>query len=547
LPQNSGSVGAGWTTPHHNRKEREMKTLNKKSIAGAVAALWTAAATATAASAGVLPPVDPAPAMPPPPPLPANLKKPAQPIVAVPAEPKVRALESNTTPTANAGFASNSVFTASTPGASAPAGLVPPVTLSYAGNSSTLQITDSGTGKGLESVITNAINANSAVYGRTDGSGAGVQGANSGTTGVAGSFTLTNPDTVASALLASNAGDGPAIYGKVTKASTAFPAIYGQSTGTTAEGVGIEGNGNSMGVYGTSLAQFGTGVYGASPTGYGVSGYSNSGFGVEAFSWENLGAFIESNEDAGLLAAGGTAGAMGYSYSGYGVSAVSEVGTGLYANNVQNGHGITAHSGGGIAVYASSDTSYAIWGQSTNTMAVIGEDSGSGVGVYGSSATGYAGLFAGNVGATSFVTTSDKNAKAHFQPVDRQDILDRVSRLPITSWDFKTDSKRRHVGPMAQDFHAAFGLDGDDDTHINLTDMAGVSLAAIQELSHQMKLKDAQIAELKDQLSAQTKAMAEIKSTAAAFSARMTLLEQQRGATAQTVALAQSSGTAVAN
>jgi hypothetical protein len=47
------------------------------------------------------------------------------------------------------------------------------------------------------------------------------------------------------------------------------------------------------------------------------------------------------------------------------------------------------------------------------------------------------------------------------------DILDRVSRLPITSWHFKTDPRKRHVGPMAQDFHAAFGLDGDDDKHIN--------------------------------------------------------------------------------
>ena len=42
----------------------------------------------------------------------------------------------------------------------------------------------------------------------------------------------------------------------------------------------------------------------------------------------------------------------------------------------------------------------------------------------------------------------------------------------------------RHVGPMAQDFHAAFGLGGDD-KHINTVDADGVALAAIQGL-HQI-------------------------------------------------------------
>jgi hypothetical protein len=64
---------------------------------------------------------------------------------------------------------------------------------------------------------------------------------------------------------------------------------------------------------------------------------------------------------------------------------------------------------------------------------VIGEDSGSGIGVYGSSASGYAGYFAGKVGATSFVTVSDRNAKTAFAPVNGSELLERVSELPITS------------------------------------------------------------------------------------------------------------------
>jgi hypothetical protein len=132
------------------------------------------------------------------------------------------------------------------------------------------------------------------------------------------------------------------------------------------------------------------------------------------------------------------------------------------------------------------------------------------------------------VGATSFVTTSDRNAKTNVKPIDNKAILARVDQLPVASWVFKSDPKKNHVGPMAQDFHAAFGLDGDDDKRINLTDIAGVSLAAIKELSSEMKQKDAEIADLKQQLSVQRHVMAQMKSMTETVTARMTALERQQ-------------------
>jgi hypothetical protein len=39
----------------------------------------------------------------------------------------------------------------------------------------------------------------------------------------------------------------------------------------------------------------------------------------------------------------------------------------------------------------------------------------------------------------------------------------------------------RHLGPMAQDFHAAFGL-GDSDRTINMVDANGVLIVAVQAL-----------------------------------------------------------------
>ena len=40
---------------------------------------------------------------------------------------------------------------------------------------------------------------------------------------------------------------------------------------------------------------------------------------------------------------------------------------------------------------------------------------------------------------------------------------------------------------MAQDFHAAFGLNGEDDKHISMGDESGVALAAIQGLSQKVE------------------------------------------------------------
>ena len=59
----------------------------------------------------------------------------------------------------------------------------------------------------------------------------------------------------------------------------------------------------------------------------------------------------------------------------------------------------------------------------------------------------------------------------------------------------------RHIGPMAQDFHAAFGLGGDD-KHIDVVDGIGVSLAAIKALQRQLAEKAAQIDLLETQLQA---------------------------------------------
>ena len=83
-------------------------------------------------------------------------------------------------------------------------------------------------------------------------------------------------------------------------------------------------------------------------------------------------------------------------------------------------------------------------------------------------------------GICSSQSESDRDVKANFGSVDPGDMLQRVRDLPISTWNFTADDPLiRHIGPMAQDFAALFGV-GADDRHIHPLDGQGVALAAIQ-------------------------------------------------------------------
>jgi hypothetical protein len=89
----------------------------------------------------------------------------------------------------------------------------------------------------------------------------------------------------------------------------------------------------------------------------------------------------------------------------------------------------------------------------------------------------------------SAVSPSDRNIKADVAPVQAQDILTRLAGLPIRSWRYTNElGGIRHVGPMAQDFQAAFHL-GEDDRTIGFVDEGGVALAAIQGLNHEVEVR----------------------------------------------------------
>jgi hypothetical protein len=95
---------------------------------------------------------------------------------------------------------------------------------------------------------------------------------------------------------------------------------------------------------------------------------------------------------------------------------------------------------------------------------------------------------------------SDRNAKERFAAVDVQDVLDKVATLSIETWNYKDEEQTiRHIGPMAQDFAAAFSV-GEDNRFINTVDASGVALAAIQALYKQLQQKDAAITVMRAEL-----------------------------------------------
>ncbi len=103
-------------------------------------------------------------------------------------------------------------------------------------------------------------------------------------------------------------------------------------------------------------------------------------------------------------------------------------------------------------------------------------------------------------GGGSWSAVSDRASKENVEPVDGRAILAQVVSMPLATWNYKAqDDSIRHMGPMAQDFHAAFGL-GVSDKLIDTIDPDGVALAAIQGLHALVQEKDAEIAELREQV-----------------------------------------------
>lgn len=124
-------------------------------------------------------------------------------------------------------------------------------------------------------------------------------------------------------------------------------------------------------------------------------------------------------------------------------------------------------------------------------------------------------------GATAWGVISDRDLKKNFQSVDGRDILDRLTALPLRQWNYQweDDAATPHLGPMAQEFKAAF-YPGRDDRTITTLEVDGVALAAIQGLNRK----------LESELAAKERRLVELETAHAALLERLEAIEQRRHA-----------------
>jgi hypothetical protein len=85
-------------------------------------------------------------------------------------------------------------------------------------------------------------------------------------------------------------------------------------------------------------------------------------------------------------------------------------------------------------------------------------------------------------GSGVFNCTSSRTTKENFSLVDGNDVLARLRKVPVSTWNYIAEGQQsRHLGPMAEDFYGAFKL-GTTDKAIGIQDAVGVSLAAVKAL-----------------------------------------------------------------
>ena len=100
-------------------------------------------------------------------------------------------------------------------------------------------------------------------------------------------------------------------------------------------------------------------------------------------------------------------------------------------------------------------------------------------------------------GSGVFDCTSSRRLKTGFESIDSEHLLSTLRGLPVTRWSYIAEGTGvRHLGPFAEEFHAAFGL-GTNETSIGVLDIAGVGLAAAKALEERTRTLVAENAELR--------------------------------------------------
>lgn len=264
--------------------------------------------------------------------------------------------------------------------------------------------------------------------------------------------------------------------GVQTSSSTAGNIAIGYSadvSGTSANSIAIGASSQTQGANAIAIGRgsninqpyamaFGDGAQAQGNSGIviGKSAYTNSADAVAI----GTSAQVQSVSGIGIgksvYVSGSKAIAIGESAQAQGANSIV-IGTGIYNGNANN-----------VMIGNSSVTSVNFSGATTTSQAfMVGTNSTNGNGAY---------LTKGG----TWTNASDRNLKEDIKELNSNDILNKVAGLDITKWKYK-GTDEYHIGPMAQDFYAAFNV-GTDDKRISSIDPSGVALVAIQALNQKV-------------------------------------------------------------
>ena len=359
--------------------------------------------------------------------------------------------------------------------------------------------------------------------------------------------------------------DGRGVYGQATAFSGDTYGVFGVSlsdTGRGVYGIATSPSGFTHGVSGTSTSFAGRGVYGYASAANGVS--SGGYFETEAIGGNGVvGVSLATTGDAN------GAYARSFSTSGRGLyseaTATSGTTYGVYGRvNSPTGYAGYFTGGRGLRVDerdtpAATSTGYVhvrVAGSGNRPQLLLDETADAGfarlrmqnanpAGAYwdlaaggtggdafnvfywdGTSGGNVVGVNAPGVGSSLITTASgasltqggvwanasSRALKTELLPVDGAAVLEALAEVPVTTWRYHAEAEGvRHMGPMSQDFYAAFGL-GSTDEAIGTVDADGVALAAIQALHARTEAQAAEIAALRagrDAAGAQMQAQAD--------------------------------------
>jgi len=119
--------------------------------------------------------------------------------------------------------------------------------------------------------------------------------------------------------------------------------------------------------------------------------------------------------------------------------------------------------------------------------------------VVGSNSSNGNGAYLSNGG--TWTNASDRNKKENFRRLDGDAILKKISRLPLTRWNYKGQAEQ-HIGPVAQDFYRIFQV-GENDKTISTIDPSGIALIGVQELYKKWKTAEKRIETLQSTIQSQ--------------------------------------------